>query len=229
MEQRWELHRQLDRIHSVLLELLETGQAQDMLQPLVLQLQELSARLRDEQLNLALLGQFKRGKSSLLNALLRSPVVPTSILPLTSIPTYVRYGKTPDITVSFQNGTQLPVAREAVQQVDITHDAPLLEKGLVIIDTPGIGSTYCHNTNLTRAFLKNCDGAVFLLSSDPPPTNLEMEFLKEIQHEAPRILFVLNKMDCLSPGDRDEMIDFLKMIVAQKVMIHRNVLNFFHE
>ena len=53
----------------------------------------LLARLAEDRFNLAFLGQFSRGKSSLMNALLGSEKLPTGLLPITSVITTVAYGE----------------------------------------------------------------------------------------------------------------------------------------
>ena len=53
--------------------------------------------------------------------------------------------------------------------------------GQVLIDTPGIGSTFRHNAQATLNFLPQCDAALFLVSADPPITEVEVDFLKEVR------------------------------------------------
>ena len=57
-------------------------------------LDELEKRLSQGRFHLAVLGQVKRGKSTLLNALLGEDVLPSSVVPLTAIPTFIQYGDT---------------------------------------------------------------------------------------------------------------------------------------
>ena len=61
----------------------------------------LMSRLLEGRLHLAVLGQFKRGKSTLLNAFVEEPVLPVSVVPLTSIPTFIRFGEHPMIRVHY--------------------------------------------------------------------------------------------------------------------------------
>lgn len=67
---------------------------------------ELQERLAEERFHLAVLGQFKRGKSTLLNALLGEPLLPTGVVPLTSIPTFVRARKKRTVRVLFREGKE---------------------------------------------------------------------------------------------------------------------------
>jgi len=191
-------------------------------------------QLNEGRFHLAVLGQFKRGKSTLLNALLGEALLPTSIVPLTAIPTFIRFGDSPTIRVSFENGRDTeefagnttdertaflkrfvteegnPQNHLGVTEVEVFLPSPLLAKGVVLIDTPGIGSTYRHNTEATLNFLPQCDAALFLVSADPPMTQVEVEFLREVRERVPRLFFVLNKMDYLDGDERVLALEFLK-------------------
>lgn len=193
---------------------------------------QLCGRLEKGRFRLAVLGQFKRGKSTLLNALLREPLLPTGILPLTAIPTALRYGPQRHVQITFRNGCtehfdgsleQLqgvlrrhvteednPANRLGVLHVEVDHPATILADGVDIIDTPGIGSTMLHNTRTARETLPACDGALFVLSPDPPITELEVQFLRAVQAAATRVIIVLTKGDMLVPADREQLLQFLR-------------------
>jgi ribosome biogenesis GTPase A/DNA-binding transcriptional MerR regulator len=202
---------------------------------------ELKNRLAQGRFHLAVLGQFKRGKSTLLNALLGEEVLPTSVIPLTAIPTFIRPGQELQARVLFQddrdaeefiagNAGQLnefiarfvtesgnPKNRLGVLQVEVTHPAGILHKGVVLIDTPGIGSTFRHNTEATLNFLPQCDAALFLVSADPPITEVEVEFLKQVRSKVARLFFILNKVDYLSDEERRAALEFLRKVLAEQV------------
>jgi predicted GTPase len=176
---------------------------------------ELRLRLNEGRFRLAVLGQFKRGKSTLLNALLHEPLLPTGILPLTAIPTTIRYGTDRHVRITFRDGhtdhfdgslEELhqvlkrhvteegnPANELEVAHVEVDHPATILANGVEIIDTPGIGSTILHNTRTARETLPVCDGALFVLSPDPPITEVEVQFLKAVREAATRMIFVLTK------------------------------------
>ncbi|RME40841.1 MAG: Dynamin family protein [Caldilineae bacterium] len=203
-------------------------------------LQDLRTRLAEERFHLAVLGQFKRGKSTLLNALLGQPVLPTSVVPLTAIPTFLLPANTLRVHVVYHNGqppqtftppdaaglTTLlarfvteegnPHNRRNVAQVEVFHPAPLLRRGVVLIDTPGIGSTFRHNTQATLNFLPQCDAALFLVSADPPLTEVEVEFLKEVRSKVTHLFFILNKVDYLTPAERQAALSFLRKVLQEQ-------------
>ncbi len=204
-------------------------------------LDQLLQRLREQRCYLAVLGQFKRGKSTLVNALLGKAVLPTSVVPLTSIPTFLHGGEQLAARVLFDNGkpeeqfsgpdagalaeflarfvteSANPHNRLGVRQVEATYPAPVLAKGLALIDTPGIGSTFRHNTEATINFLPQCDAALFVVSADPPITEVEVEFLKLAHRKLARLFFILNKVDYLDADERQVAVAFLQQVLCEQV------------
>ncbi len=195
--------------------------------------ESLRERLIAGQFRLAVLGQFKRGKSTLLNALLGDQLLPTDILPVTAIPTFIGHGEETAVLVTFAgdesaisfdpaSGQSLgdflneyvteagnPENCRKVERVEVSHPAELLRQGIVLIDTPGIGSTHKHNTEVAYQILPQCDAALFLVSPDPPITEAELTYLKDIQQRLPRTFFLLNKVDFLDDAERIASLRFL--------------------
>ena len=205
---------------------------------------ELRERIDEGRFHLAVLGQFKRGKSTFLNALLGEALLPTSVVPLTMIPTFIKSGparqaviyyqgpnkKTDEIQADepeqlnaflrkFVTEVENPKNRLGVSQVEVFHPASILRDGVVLIDTPGIGSTLKHNTEATLNFLPQCDAALFLVSADPPITETEVKFLKEVRSKVPRLFFVLNKIDYLSAEDKDKAMSFFRKVLTEQAGI----------
>lgn len=200
---------------------------------------ELRGRLEEGRFRLAVLGQFKRGKSSLLNALLGEPLLPTGVLPLTTIPTVLRHGPERRVRVTLLDGRcedhrgpvealvpvlmryvterENPANRLGVTGVEVEHPAAFLAQGVEIIDTPGIGSTVPHNTRTARGVLPVCDGAVFILSPDPPITEVEVQFLKAVKDAVARVVLVVTKVDLLPTPERQEVLSFLQRVLHEQV------------
>jgi len=86
-----------------------------------------------------------------------------------------------------------------------------------LVDTPGVGSIYRHNTEVARQFLPESDAAIFLTSADPPISDAERAFLEEMRGEAARMFYVLNRVDYLSGLDREEAIEFTHGVIADAV------------
>jgi small GTP-binding protein len=194
-------------------------------------LEELSEKLKQGQFNLVIMGQFKRGKSTLINALLGAEVVPTSIVPLTSIITILRFGEQPKALVRYLDGKnqEIPLSeipdfvtekknpenRLQVKEVEVFYPSDYLKEGVRIIDTPGVGSVFKHNTDVAYAFLPYVDAGIFIVTADPPLGESERAFLKAIQNYADKFFFVLNKTDLVEEKDISEALEFTGEIIRK--------------
>ncbi len=196
-------------------------------------LQRLIDKLRTNRFNLVVMGAFKRGKSTLINALLGESVLPTAIVPLTSVVTIIGYGEQLDIQVHFQNGQTRPISKnelvdyitekgnprnqKGVREVEIAYPSDYLKDGVRIIDTPGVGSVYSHNTDVAYNYLPQVDAAIFVVTVDPPLSAAEQEFLQDIREFVHKIFFVLNKIDYVEAADRQEALDFTSLVLADNL------------
>ena len=102
-----------------------------------------------------------------------------------------------------------------VQRVDLFLPSPLLQKGVILIDTPGIGSTHQHNTDAALSVLPECDAAIFVTSADPPMTEAELAYLERARTKAARMYFVLNKADFLGKQDLEIAVAFLEELLRK--------------
>lgn len=190
-------------------------------------------KLRQNRFHLVVLGAFKRGKSTLINALLGDPILPTAIIPLTSVVTILTYGERLTIEVHFFNGQRRRISqaelvdyitekgnpgnRKGVQEVEITYPSDYLKEGVRIIDTPGVGSVYSHNTDVAYNYLPQVDAAIFVVTVDPPLSAAEQEFLQDIREFVHKIFFVLNKIDYVEAAEQQEALDFTAQVLASNL------------
>ncbi|HUI24494.1 MAG TPA: dynamin family protein [Candidatus Kryptonia bacterium] len=210
--------------------------ADELAQPALMQrLASLRDKLERDRFHLAVLGQFKRGKTTFINSLLGAEVLPTGVVPLTSIVTFVEYGREPEAIVHFSNQPSRAISLsdvagyvtergnphnvKNVARVDVHYPAAMLRDGVVLIDTPGIGSTYDHNTDITYQFLPQVDAAIFVASVDPPLSRAEKDFLGAIREYAAKLFFVLNKVDYVDASEQRELLEFLRTVLATELGI----------
>jgi hypothetical protein len=207
--------------------------------PLVTRCAVLRDRLEGNRLQLAVLGEFKRGKSTFINALLGAPVLPIAVVPLTAVPIFISWSSEPLVRVRFLDGrkpehfeTAEPdairdflfrfVAEEAnpknrlgVARVDLFYPAPILADGTALIDTPGVGSTFQHNTKTALQVIPECDAVLFVASADPPITQTELDYLRRLKAKTERIFFILNKVDYIGAAERKSVAEFLRKVLVE--------------
>jgi ribosome biogenesis GTPase A len=195
------------------------------------ELSALRERADSNVFNLVVVGEFKRGKSSVINALIGADILPVGVVPLTAIATVLSHGEWLTVTVVFQNGERREVPPESlwdyvtekgnprnvkgVAEVWIAYPSDWLKSGVRLVDTPGIGSVYRHNTDVTYRFLPKADAVLFLLSVDQPVGQAEYDFLKKVGEYAGKIFFLLNKADLLTDGDLQESVEFSTRVIAE--------------
>jgi hypothetical protein len=193
-------------------------------------LEEIGQRLSSQEFFLAVLGLFKRGKSSLINALLCKPILPVGIVPLTSVITRMRFGENTRAVINFKDGRSEeidpkdivnyttekgnPSNKKNVESADVFVNSEFLKNGVILIDTPGVGSTYSMGTAITYEFLDKVDASIFVLAVDPPISDEEIRLLKDLMKYASRIVFVLNKRDYVGEADLVEAMSFCQRAIA---------------
>ena len=208
-------------------------------------LDALQARIDEGLLRVAVLGQFKRGKSTLLNALLGAPLLPAGVIPVTAIPTFIRAGAEAKARISFLDGkaplvvsgesgikhaldqhiseTRNPHNRLQVEKVELEYPSDFLSRGILAVDTPGVGSTFLHNTQTAEAVLGECDAALFVLSADPPITEAEVNYLRQVQKLIPKLFFILNKKDLLDAHEQAQAESFLAGVLKRQPGLAKSV------
>ncbi len=159
-------------------------------------------RLADGRLTVVVCGEFKRGKSTLLSALLDEPgLFPADTLPVTNAVTVVRWADTETVTVTLKPETdggsprEVPITRDGIAGY-VTEDGnpgndrgvllvtigtpnPKLASGLVFVDTPGVGGVLDEHTAATLAFLPNADALLFVTDVEKPLLSSELVFLRQ--------------------------------------------------
>jgi small GTP-binding protein len=183
-------------------------------------------RVAEDRFNLVVLGEFKRGKSTLINALLDRDVLPTGVVPLTSVVTAIGAGDRDRLIIRFADGREQerpideladyvteernPGNDRGVELARLELDHELLSAGLELVDTPGIGSIHSHNTDVAREFLPRVDAALCVLDAGQPLSEAERELFAEVAGRVPRLLMVVNKIDHLDLGDREVAVQFVR-------------------
>ncbi len=195
-----------------------------------------SNNLRTGVFRLMVLGDMKRGKSTFLNALIGERILPSDVNPCTAILTVLRYGAQKKVTVHFDDGkppqtmdfetfkvkyTIDPAEAKRLEQDNkqafpgVTHaiveyPLPLLEKGIEIVDSPGLNDTEARN-ELSLGYINNCHAILFVLRASQPCTLGERRYLENyIKNRGLSVFFLINAWDqvkeaLIDPDDKDEL------------------------
>jgi Dynamin family len=193
----------------------------------------LAQRTAEGRFYIACIGQFKRGKSTLMNALLADRVLPTGVLPITAVPTVVRYGPARSARVRFQGGAWVDIPPEELTQyvseklnpenkknvagVEVFSPSPLLVRGMCFVDTPGLGSVFAGNTATTRAFVPHIDAAIVVLGADPPISGEELALVEAVGKQVRDLIVVMNKADRTSDEDREIARSFTNEVLERRL------------
>jgi len=193
----------------------------------------LAARTAEGRFFVAAVGGFKRGKSTLVNALLDVPVLPVGVVPVTSVITIVRYGRElaarvgfvtgdvrevpPTAVAAFVTEAENPGNEKGVAVVEVFVPSPVLASGLCLVDTPGLGSVFQGNTRTTRAFVPQIDAALIVIGADPPISADELALAVEIGRQVDHLIVVLNKADRCSETERAEGAAFAERVLGREL------------
>jgi hypothetical protein len=220
-------HRPRDPAFAGLVGIAERLRVED----LVRDIHELGRKIDDGRYYVACVGQFKRGKSTLINALVGEPMLPVGVAPVTSVVTVVRFGPAraarvrigsegwrecaPREVAQYISEAHNPGNRRGVTGIEMMTPSSLLGSGMCLVDTPGLGSVIEANTKTTADFVPYVDAALVVLGADPPITGEELRFVVELARRVRRLVFVLNKVDRLSGPEALEGARFSMRVLDQ--------------
>ena len=196
-------------------------------------LHELNERIKNDRFNLAVLGEFRRGKSTLINALLRTPVLPSDIVPTTASVNRITYDPQPRAKVSYFDGatrdirieeladyvTQEGDKKDNVREVTVWYPTVYCSNNVDIYDTPGLNDTE-EMTKATMDVIDKMDIAIFTLAATANFSASESEFLSEklLTSNVGRVIFVVTHMGGFTPEEQERIIKSIRKGIEQKVM-----------
>ena len=186
-------------------------------------LRAIETQQQRNELNLAVFGRFKAGKSSFLNSLLSRPVLPVGVVPITSVVTEIRYGEPASAQVHFAGKTEVQsIALDEIEVFVSEKQNPHNFKraaavrvhlpemscypNLRFVDTPGLDSTLLHSTEAALAWTPNVDLALVAVGVDPPLTQQDLSLIRQVLKLTPNLVVLLTKVDLLNDAERLEVL-----------------------
>jgi GTP-binding protein EngB required for normal cell division len=185
----------------------------------------LTSRLEDSNFEVAFFGRVSSGKSSLLNALLGKDILPVGINPITAVPTKLRSGPNARAIITFADGHNEKIPLDEIAQF-VTEQknpgntrnvikavaeipSPGLTQGIVLVDTPGLGSLATQGAAETLAYLPSADLGVLLIDAGASLSEEDIGTLRLLYAAGIPSLVLLSKADLLQP---DELVSALAYI-----------------
>jgi GTP-binding protein EngB required for normal cell division len=174
-------------------------------------------RIESKSFEIALFGRVSSGKSSLLNHIIGVDVLPVGVNPITAVPTRIAFGATPRLLVrtagqtaktfgiehisEFVTEQQNPANKKRVERLIVEFPSERLRDGVVLVDTPGLGSLASAGAAETLAYLPRCDLGVVLIDASSTLTAEDLSTLQALNEAAIKTIVLLSKADVLAPAD----------------------------
>jgi GTPase SAR1 family protein len=195
-------------------------------QALLRDLHRVGRMLADRDMSVAVVGEFSRGKSSLVNKLLGEELLPEGDLPTTALLTRVRAGN--ERVLSFvgtdKSQERKPFSQEEIERyrrsesvadlsgvLDVTLPSEwLATSGVTLIDTPGVGDLHSPDASTYEA-VANCDGVLIVVAATSPLSLTEKLIVDEhvFRHAIPRVAFVVTKLDLIAADERAKLVQYV--------------------
>lgn len=181
--------------------------------------------------DIAILGQFKAGKSSFLNSLAGGDVLPVGVLPVTAVVTRLDHGETDSALVAFLDGNTRkcrlqeisnyvterdnPENVKQVASVEVTLQSLAPFQGIRFVDTPGLGSVFTHNTQASLDWLPKVGGALVAIAVNQPLGEQDLKLLCEVSRHTPEVTILLTKADLVTQEELDAITAFTRQQAAR--------------
>ena len=213
--------------------------AQEMnLEETAKQLENSRKKLEARKFAVGILGEFKRGKSTVINSLLEKEIMPADILPTSATMNRVTYDMQPHVKLKMRDGstmeigiddlpnyvTKLDEEKEAqaakVEEAVVYYPCKFCQNGVDIVDTPGLNDDE-RMSRITEEIIPKLDVVIMVLVHDSPFSSSEADFVmnKLMTSDLGRILFLVNKIDTLRrEQDRVRAVDEIKKRIREKVL-----------
>jgi len=171
-------------------------------------LTHLKHKLEQDGLSIALCGHFSAGKSTLINTLCEAKLLPSSPIPTSANIVTLAYGEEPQAEVEIMHNSELRTAIVPIDQlanycldgetytsVKITYPSPLLKKGIILLDTPGIDSTDDAHRLSTESALHLADVVFYVMDYNHVQSEINFAFAKQLKEWRKPLYFIVNQID----------------------------------
>lgn len=193
-------------------------------------------RLEDSAFEIAIFGRVSSGKSSLLNHVIGADILPIGVTPITAVPTRVSYASEPGMRVWIEGAGRQEVDisqlsefvderlnrgnEKRVAKLMVCYPSASLREGIVLVDTPGLGSVATSGAAETMAYLPRCDLGVVLIDAASTLTPDDLKIIQALSNASIPAMLVLSKADLLSDVDRQHLQQYVHDHVFNELGMH---------
>lgn len=188
---------------------------------------------------LIVLGEFKNGKSTLLNSFLGARILPAKQTPATAIITRVYYGDPAgDVVIFYANGEQARISQGLFREsfkleledhepgvedrfkdilyADVPSNLNLCRDGVILVDSPGLAENPAR-TKVTQGFFKQSTGSLLILDATQPVSEEEERWARDLIRSfgADGVFFVVNKINLVDDEEREDTERYIRKRIAQ--------------
>lgn len=200
--------------------------------PTISRIESFMEDMRDDYYTVVVVGEFKHGKSTFVNALLGEELMPVDVTPTTATINAIMHAEKSGLEVVKHNGEveQHRLSKETlnhytasadfnpdeVKYLKLFHSAKLLKKKVVLVDTPGVNDLNHHRSEITHSFIPRADVVLFMFSMTTPVKRTEQAFLENYLASHKQIIYLANFLDRIDEEEIEDVLDTLNSRI-QKV------------
>lgn len=195
-------------------------------------------RTAEDSFKVAVVGEFKRGKSTLINGLLGKEILPADPLPCSATLNRITYDVKPHAMISFKNGEKLEVpveelrsyvtklteesaqTAETIAEATVFYPLNYCKNNVDIIDTPGLNDD-ANMTSVTLSVIPQVDISIMAIMALSPFGQYEKDFLenKLMASDVGKVIFVVTRIDLVDPEDRERIVDHIRQEITKHILV----------
>ena len=192
-------------------------------------------RMEGAAFEVGVFGRVSSGKSSLLNYILQTDVLPIGVTPVTAISTRISHGPIAEAGIEFAEAQpqiislvelpefateqKNPGNKKHVMRIFVKLPSERLSEGVTFVDTPGLGSLAVAGAEETIAYLPRCDLGIALIDASAGLTQDDLVVVQALYQAGANAMILISKADLFSAVDRERMIDYVKTNLRKQLRL----------
>lgn len=226
------------RLHEYLVQIQEMLTVLEFDPSFLQDIQDCKELIKNKQYTIAVMGEFKRGKSSLINALLGAKILPADATPTTATINRITYGPEPRAVIAFRDGTQQEIPIEElvdyitkttsdgevralnIKEATVYFPTVICQNHIDIIDTPGLNDED-RMTQITIEMIANVDAVIVPIHARAPFSQTEKKFVCQLieSDNINNLIFVVTFLDQLDEDDYEyeKFMEYIRRRIQTEV------------